>query len=64
MFLPTTLKATSSRGSLAIFQTLPNPDQRIKDIDAYITKHSAKSKNPSEGRLLEELYRNPKSRRE
>jgi predicted Zn-dependent protease len=50
------LKAQSRGGGLAIFQTHPNPDLRIKDIQAYLAKHPPPPEM-SDGRPLEELYR-------
>lgn len=52
------LKSASGNGhGLEIFQTHPNPDLRIRDIDDYLAKHP--SSNLNKGRTLKELYQNP-----
>lgn len=51
------LKAASHGGSstMEIFQTHPNPDLRMEQIEAYLKKNPPKS-NLSEGRQLKEIF--------
>lgn len=53
------LKAQSKGGhGLEIFQTHPNPDLRIKEIETYLSKHPPHPQLNT-GRSLQELYNNP-----
>ncbi len=55
------LKAASNGGhSAEIFQTHPNPDLRIEQINAYLLKNPSPP-HLSEGHSLQELYRNPEN---
>lgn len=53
------LKAQSKGGEgLEIFQTHPNPDLRIKEIQEYLSRHPS-APNLKKGPTLKELYKNP-----
>jgi beta-barrel assembly-enhancing protease len=53
------LKAASKNmGALDIFQTHPNPDQRIADIKAHLEKNPPDAL-ASNGHQLQELFNNP-----
>lgn len=54
------LKAASRGGDsgMDIFKTHPNPNERIKDIEAYLAKHPAPARINT-GYLLQDLYKNP-----
>ena len=55
------LKAAGGKGhSVEMFQTHPNPDLRIEQIQETLAKNPP-SPNLSEGRNLQELYRNPEA---
>jgi predicted Zn-dependent protease len=48
--------AGGKTGTLEIFQTHPNPDLRIKQIQAYLAEHPPQ-KDLKQGRLLSEIYK-------
>lgn len=50
--------ASRNSGQLDIFQTHPNPDRRIKDIEEYLLNTSAKGQ-VTDGHKLSDLYLNP-----
>lgn len=52
------LKAQSKGGGLDFFQSHPNPDLRMEDIENYLKAHPAKA-GLSNGYPLEQLYQNP-----
>lgn len=55
------LKAASGRGGGSeIFQTHPNPDLRIQQIQAYLAEHPPRS-GLSEGKNLQEIFNSPKN---
>lgn len=53
------LKAQSKGGGLDFFQSHPNPDLRIEDIEKYLKANPAPA-GLSQGYPLEQLYQNPK----